>query len=497
LKFTDLKSDPIIIEWIDTISPKKSTEYNYIRAMVIYSEYAGKSPNELITEAEKEIKAGLLPRERTVKRNLIGFRKYLQDKKLSPLSVKSYMTRITNFYKAFDIEIPKIPKSERKAQPLPENYCIPTKEDLQEVLKVCDLMETAIVLVGASSGLSAQEIVNLKVKDFKKGYDPITEITTLKLRREKVGFDFITFLSPECSRAVNAYLEYRNREIKTGDKHRINQIKKQNVTNDNGFLFIGRLIPPEFLKTSNEALRKLEVSALLQLYRTISEKARKNTPMGNWNLIRSHNVRKYFNSAMLNAGADSFHVEFFMGHTLDDTKAAYFRANPEKLRDLYQKFIPYLTIQKELDISESDDYRRIKDENEILRAETQRHIVERTELQALREEIEKLKATETARVNLIDEFRPYIEEDRKHRQEVEDFFGVPFSEAVEIYNLDVAMTPYSDEYKAHVKRLREDDAYRERHKEAVSRSRQSVYDRDRKNKTEELLNMMRDALNTK
>jgi len=100
------------------------------------------------------------------------------------------MTRVTNFYKAFDIEIPKIPRSERKAQPLPENYEIPTKGNLQEVLKVCDPLEKAILLTGVTSGLGAQEIINLKIKDFKKGYDPETEITTLKLRREKVGFEF-------------------------------------------------------------------------------------------------------------------------------------------------------------------------------------------------------------------------------------------------------------------------------------------------------------------
>jgi integrase len=126
------------------------------------------------------------------------------------------------------------------------------------LLKVCDLMDKAIVLVGASSGLSAQEIVNLKVKDFTKGYDQVSEVTTLKLRWEKVGFDFITFLSPECSRAINEYLAYRNREIKSSDQHRINQIKKQNVTNENGYLFISRLISPEFLKTENEELRRIE-----------------------------------------------------------------------------------------------------------------------------------------------------------------------------------------------------------------------------------------------
>ena len=104
---------------------------------------------------------------------------------------------------------------------------IPTKEDLQEVLKVCDTMEKAILLVGASSGLSANEIINLKVKDFNRGYDPKTGITTLDLRRGKVDFDFITFLSPEASKAVQEYLTYRARTEKTGELRKLNQLEKQ------------------------------------------------------------------------------------------------------------------------------------------------------------------------------------------------------------------------------------------------------------------------------
>ena len=50
-----------------------------------------------------------------------------------------------------------------------------------------------------------------------------------------------------------------------------------------------------------------------------------------------------------------------------------------------------MTIQKELDISESPEYLRIKQENQILQAETARHVVERSELQDLREEMEAMK----------------------------------------------------------------------------------------------------------
>ena len=166
-------------------------------------------------------------------------------------------------------------------------------------------------------------------------------------------------------------------------------------------MFICRKIQDSFINTKNDELRKFEDISLKMLYQNLSEKSQKNTPKSDWNLIRSHNIRKWFNSAMLNAGADSFHVEFFMGHTLDDTIAAYFRANPEKIRELYLKYIPYLTIQKEADISESPEYLRIKQENQILQAETARHVVERSELQELKAEIEKMKATESIKADYI------------------------------------------------------------------------------------------------
>jgi hypothetical protein len=201
-------------------------------------------------------------------------------------------------------------------------------------------------------------------------------------------------LSPEASQAVNDYLNYRNRKAKSAWENRYNQLEKQRVFSDNDYLFCKQNIPDTFLKTKDENERKLNNNILIKVYRTISEKACQNTPHGNWNLIRSHNMRRYFDSALKNVGCDSFHVEFWLGHKLSATQEAYFRASPEKLRDIYLKFVPYLTIQKDLDISESPEYQRIKQENQVLQAETARHIVERSELQDLRAAVEELKGIE-------------------------------------------------------------------------------------------------------
>ena len=387
----ELREDSTITEWLNIINTRPNTERNYLLGFQWFTEWTGKEPEALLLEAEQEIKDGFLMRQRSIKKYIIGFRKYLQDKGNAPQTIKGYLTGVKSFYTAFDIEIPKSHSAGNKAQTLKKHKEIPTKEDIQEVLKVCDPLEKAILLVGISSGLSAHEIINLKVKDFKKGYDPETGITTLDLRRGKVDFDFVTFLSPEASRAVQDYLTYRARTVKTGENRRLNQLEKQRVFSDNGHLFIKRKIDPIYLKNRDDDLRKLDQDSIMKVYRFMSEKAQKNTPAGDWNLIRSHNMRKYFNSALLNAGADSFHVEFFMGHTLDDTRAAYFRADTEKLKEIYKKYIPFITIEKALDPEQHPDFIRMKNETETYARAAANAAVERNELIELRAEIEKIK----------------------------------------------------------------------------------------------------------
>ena len=401
MKVRDLAEDPLIVDWMDTINPATNTKKLYLQAMQNFTDWIGKTPDDLLTEAEEEIKSGKLMRQRKIKSYLIGFRKHLQDQQLSDLSVRSRMTGIRSFYKTFDIEIPTVQRNGKKARPLEENKAIPTKEDLQDILKICDPLEKAVLLVGASSGLASNEIRHIPIKIFKSGYDPETEITTLVLRREKVGVDFVTFLSPEASRAVWDYLAFRERKPKYSNHKRLAQLSKQRITNDDGYLFVIRNVPEEFLETHDEELRKMQESTITKIYRIVSEKAQKNTKTGQWNLIRSHNIRKYFNSAMLNAGADSFFVEYCMGHTLDSTREAYFRASPEKLKEIYQKYIPYLTLEKALDISESPEYQKIKKENVILQAETARHVVERSELQDVRAEMNRIAQSTDAQVQKI------------------------------------------------------------------------------------------------
>lgn len=388
--YKDLEKDSIIKDWLNSISNKEGTRRLYIFAMQYYTEFLKMTPEEILTEAEQDVMDRVLPRLSKMRRHLLDYKEHLQNQDIAPLTVKSRMTGVYGFYKKHDIPLPSMPRNECKARPLKQHRDIPTKEDIQTVLKHCDELERVLVLLGVSGGLGAQEICNLTVGDFRKGYDHETGITTLKLRREKEEYDFVTYLSPETSNAVLDYLKTRDKKPKVITKRRLEQIEKQKIYSDSDYLLICRRISPKFLKNKDDKLRQLSEEAIIDIYRALAESAQKTTPLGTWSIIRSHNMRKFFNSALLNAGADSFIVNFLMGHTLDDTQSAYFRAAADgELKEQYKKYIPYLTIQKEADISESPEYLRIKNENQILQAETARHVVERSELQEVNAKLEK------------------------------------------------------------------------------------------------------------
>ncbi len=80
------------------------------------------------------------------------------------------------------------------------------------------------------------------------------------------------------------------------------------------------------------------------MYRQLSEDSQKSTDRGIWNIVRSHNLRKWFNSRLMNAGAKVMMVEFMMGHQIEGSKAAYYISDPSELKEMYKKYIPCLAI---------------------------------------------------------------------------------------------------------------------------------------------------------
>ncbi len=346
-----IQSDPLVIEWLEGIDASKSTFSNYTHAMRRYCNFTGLTPIELLEEAEAEITGGVLMRKRKIKGYLISFRSSLKDEGLAPKSIGNIMTGANSFYRCNDIDLPNLNNRKQfSPKPLKKNSLWIEKTDIQAILEHAGVRDRAIILIMVSSGLAQSDVLDLRVKDIKNGYDENTGITTLSVRRIKTDYDFTTFLTPEAGRAVLSWIELRNQ------KH-----EKFKVRSDNDFLFIKRDVPDSYLKTYDDSERLLDKYGLMAIFRRLSVATGRETDKGTWSLVRAHNLRKYFNSTLLNNGADIFFTDYLMGHKIDQMHEAYYRADPVKLREKYMRSLPFLSLEDtEVKMIESPEYQELK-----------------------------------------------------------------------------------------------------------------------------------------
>jgi hypothetical protein len=194
-------------------------------------------------------------------------------------------------------------------------------------------------------------------------------ITTLDLRRIKVGYDHVTFLGPEATLAICDYLRWRNEKHVDGDSDLF--FEKRRVYSNEDYLFIRERISDSFLTTMDDRKRQVSRKGVIRFYRGLArESGHCVEGKGDWQYLRSHNMRKHFNITMRNAGADGDLVEYFMGHNVGSVKTAYFRGIPDKLKLLYMKYVPFLSFaDTEVRTIESAEYRELRDENTQMKSE--------------------------------------------------------------------------------------------------------------------------------
>ncbi|MDY0385966.1 MAG: site-specific integrase [Methanolobus sp.] len=398
MNLSELKQDIIVEKLFASVNPSPSTWQGYLTALMHYCNYMGMNPSQMIEQANTDIKSGKLMTDRAIFVQIPGFRKYLQKqvrsctgKPLTQSSVSLYVGKILTFYSYFYIETPKQPRnSNRTNKAQKENLKRPDKELIQKALSIASIRDKAVMLTGISSGMAANEIASLTVEQFNEGYDSETGITTFDMRRQKVGTDFITFISPEASNAILSYLEWRNRPPAGSEECNQMEYEKRKVTNDS-YLFLRTKVNKEYLLTRDENQRRLTKANIIQAYKRLNEDLGTTTEAGMFNLLRSHNMRKFFNTQLKNEGMDGDLIEYMMGHKLSGSKSHYYEGDPEKLKKIYARYVPFLTISKEVDVASSPEFQELREKYETEKAAKEHFKTEKYELESMKGELEKFQ----------------------------------------------------------------------------------------------------------
>jgi integrase len=335
MNLIDISNDPRVNQWFELSSIAKSTRVNYTIYMRFFCECAGKTPAELIDESIKETKAGLLISERNTGLYLTKYKKWLNDNKYAPKTQALAISTVKSFYQAFDMQLPSGLCKVKKSLPQKENQNFLNRSDIIKlVTNAKNLREKAIILCMASSGMARAEILNLRINDIE--FDD-NNIGTVRIRREKAQFDYVTFISPEATQALRNYFDERNRD----------EVLK--IKSKDDFIFVTY----EHGKNSDKG-RKLGGRTFLKNFHELGEQLGYGNGEGFLIKSRSHALRKFFASTLENAGMPKNKIDYMIGHTQNGNDLAYFQIDPTKLKELYIKYLPYITFEKAIEVKSLD-----------------------------------------------------------------------------------------------------------------------------------------------
>lgn len=354
----NISDDPTLIDFLDSRNTKKSTKEVYTKRIRIYSNFIGKTPTELIEEAEEEEEERIRMRNRKIKRYFIDFIKHMKEGDKSPNYISSMMTTIRSFYSSMEIELPKVSSNIKETEQLVTINDIPTKEHIRKALKHSNIKYRAIILLMMSSGMGSSEIRNLTLKDYldslkitkydlsdvgeltKKLKQREKEIPTWSIRRFKTGMPYVTFSSPESVKAINDYIDHRYEKGRTFkdiddylfENNGVQMRKKSMVAN---FARINDLCGFGFFKRQR--------------------------------FFRSHALRKFFASTLKNNGIDNLTSEWLIGHKINIITDAYIKPDIYRMKKDYLDVLPHLSLEEvETKTVHSPEYQDLLEKNEDL-----------------------------------------------------------------------------------------------------------------------------------
>ncbi|MBE9592633.1 MAG: hypothetical protein IMF19_04060, partial [Proteobacteria bacterium] len=206
----------------------ESTKKLFTGSLKKYCEFRGLTPGELLTEGEEDLK---LPREqKQVKRHLLDFRDYLKESGRGKRTVAHYLSVITSFFTSHDVLLPKLSNGSIEVEWEKKEF---DRARVKELVNVCTPRERAMFMTMFQAGLAANEVSSLRIKDLAEVKDGLT---VLRLKREKNGYRFVTFLGSDAREAIDQYLKIRNEGNLLPSRPKLSAECK--VKSENDYLFV-------------------------------------------------------------------------------------------------------------------------------------------------------------------------------------------------------------------------------------------------------------------
>lgn len=343
-------NDPYFTNFIKGKKLSGSTEIVYSGRLRAFCEFLGKNPSELIKEAQKD-------RRQKIDEYLHDYIENLKKSGKSSNTIINRVDTVKAFYNEYDIDTDSInhiisPEMDN----LTHNEII-SQDQIKEALELSSLRDKAIILLHMTSGMEATELRYLSYGDFlnsieeyvdlkpeerfnvKKIEDKIFKmdevIGTWKIEKNRTGKPYVTFNSPESTKAILTYLIDRERKNK----------------------LIKSLKDPLFVNSQNQALN---VSAHGSIFKRVNNRANFGYLTKKRRFFSSTMLRKYFKTKLYESGVDETTLNAILGQKLDMNINYQSDTEIKLLKNKYIGMFKNLSIEKaDIETVTSEEYEKL------------------------------------------------------------------------------------------------------------------------------------------
>lgn len=306
---------------------KESTRKGYVATFLSYLKYVGPlSLDDYLNKYFEEDLTYTPIHNRSIKKDLIKYRACLIDAEYKPATVRSLFSKMKTIFRHYGLSIPDLPTVKLEKGYVANYDDLPTHDMIRTACEQSNRLFNAILLFMSSSGTAKAETLSITVEMLMKGFkryyfdeevtnDNLQEllkqlleeevlVPSIYLRRIKTDKYYYACCSTEASKKIIEYLLYR----------------------DN--------------LTLSQKLFDISDATLTNTFIRIND-ANGWGKIGNYRRFRSHTLRKFMAS---NIKLSRDYVDSLQGRSKDSVGEAYFKTNPEELREIYMRNMHNVTI---------------------------------------------------------------------------------------------------------------------------------------------------------
>lgn len=393
----------------------ESTQSLYTLGLKQYCDLTEMTLEELLDEAEDEEENIPRLRKRKIDSYLPRYKKSLEMRKLAPQTIKVYVSAVKTFYKYYKITIPEVSTDVSDICLEKNEGRLLTKEEIQKMVEIAPIRDKTMIYLMAMTGMAQAEVRNLTIKkildaasdaldkkietvenlfEYEKKLNEV--ILSLLITRKKVKYRYQSFIPPEVTKNIIYYL--KERSYGRNEKIRITDINKELFVTHNGEKLTKSGVSSNF----NRIGKKLGFTA--------SEK-------GAYGFWRSHGLRKYFISTIINNTGDHILADYLVGHKIDKVKQAYWKADPDKLKAKYMEVVGYLSIdESKFKVFRSEEFKKLtaelkesKKESQNIKNEFRKILLMNLEIDQLKESILMIENGKGGSKSDIPELKKHLE----------------------------------------------------------------------------------------